>query len=972
MTLSHGFELLREADLPDINSRARFYRHVRSGAELLSLENDDENKCFGITFRTPPADSTGIAHILEHSVLCGSRKYPIKEPFVELIKGSLKTFLNALTFPDKTAYPVASTNLQDFYNLVDVYLDAVLHPRITPQILQQEGWHYELDAPDQAMTFKGVVYNEMKGANSSPERVLYRSVQRSLFGDHMYGNDSGGDPQFIPDLTYAQFKAFHAAFYHPANARIFFYGDDPPEERLRLLDAYLSEFEHRRVDSQVPLMPRGDELRRLEQSYAVTEEAVGESKGMFTLNWLLDEVTEIEDSLALSMLSYCLVGTPAAALRKALLDSGLGEDLAGGGVSGALRQPTFSIGLKGIDPAAAPQVEALILETLTRLADAGIDPDTIEAAFNSVEFSLRENNTGSFPRGLALMFRALGNWIHDRDPLAPLALNAPLAALRRRIDAGEPLFSELLRRNLLENGHRSTVLLCPDPELGARLEAAEQERLSTARAGMDDAQIDQVIAETAELRRIQETPDSPEALAGIPGLTVADLDREIKTVPTEVSNHGGAEIVYHDLFTTGIVYFDLGLNMHQLPQELLPYLPLFGRAMLDIGTHQEDEVRLAQRIGRHTGGVYLSSLSATVAADQPSSAWFLLRGKATIEKADEMLAIMRDMLLDVRLDNRERMRQIVLKKKAGMEAGLVPRGNAVVGTRLGARFTETGWLDEQTSGISYLFFLRELARQIEQDWPAVLEQLEAVKRLLVNRNALFCNVTLDGDNWRALQGQVHGFIEELPAMPVQEHTWQREPQRVAEGLLIPAQINYVGWAGNLAALGYEYHGSAAVITRFLRTSWLWEKIRVQGGAYGAACGYNRRSGVMSFTSYRDPNLLKTLDVYRRSAQFLRAARLENAELQRHIIGAIGDMDAYKLPDAKGYSALVQHLVGISDAERQQIRNEIFATDPEHFRAFAEVLAAMPEQSETVVMGASGAIAAANREHPGLLQPLKVL
>src|SRR6202165_459309 len=441
MTATHGFELIREQALAEINSTARYYRHAKTGAELLSLLNSDENKVFGATFGTPPADSTGVAHILEHSVLCGSRKYPIKEPFVELMKRSLNTFLNAMTFPDKTCYPVASQNVQDFYNLIDVYLDAVFFPRLTPQIFQQEGWHYELDAPDAPLIYKGVVFNEMKGNYSSPDSMLRELSQQSLYPDITYGLDSGGDPKHIPDLTYAQLKAFHQRHYHPSNAKLFFYGDDDPDERLRLLDAYLGAFGPIDVDAKVPLQPRFTAPKRLARTYAAgnadlearsgdeagTEQATKET--MLTVNWMLDEVVDVEAALALAILDHVLVGTPAAPLYKALIDSGLGEALTGGGLDDGLRPPMFSVGLKGIDPADAEKVELLIADTLGALFEKGIDPLTIEAALNTVEFRLRENNTGAFPRGIVFMLRALESWLHGRDPVRPLAFEAAPGAV---------------------------------------------------------------------------------------------------------------------------------------------------------------------------------------------------------------------------------------------------------------------------------------------------------------------------------------------------------------------------------------------------------------------------------------------------------------------------------------------------------------------------------------------------------------
>src|SRR5215831_16822364 len=504
MTATHGFELIREQKVAEINALARHYRHDATGAELLSLVNNDENKVFGVSFATPPKDSTGVAHILEHSVLCGSRKYPIKEPFVELMKSSLNTFLNAMTFPDKTCYPVASQNVQDFYNLIDVYLDAVFFPRLTSQIFQQEGWHYEIDAPDAPLTYKGVVFNEMKGNYSSPDSLLSEFSQRSLYPDITYGVDSGGEPKHIPDLTYEQLKAFHGRYYHPSNAKLFFYGDDDPDERLRLLDARLREFNRITVDALVPLQPRFSAPKRLTHSYPAGEagRAPGEpaKEAMLTVNWMLDEPADVESALALNILEEILVGTPAAPLYKALIDSGFGEALAGRGLDDGLRQPMFSIGLKGIDLSNAERIDALIADTLSGLAHNGIDPLTIEAAVNTVEFRLRENNTGAFPRGIAFMLRALQVWLHGRDPLAPLAFERPLAAIKARLAGDKRYFETLLKQSLIDNPHRTVLMLKPDPDLAERNAQQERVRLEAVRAGMSEGELGALVQATTTLR----------------------------------------------------------------------------------------------------------------------------------------------------------------------------------------------------------------------------------------------------------------------------------------------------------------------------------------------------------------------------------------------------------------------------------------------------------------------------------------
>jgi Zn-dependent M16 (insulinase) family peptidase len=601
--MTHGFEKVWVRETPELRTRAELLRHSKTGAEMLSLSNDDENKVFGITFRTPPLDSTGVAHILEHSVLCGSRKFPVKEPFVELLKSSLKTFLNAMTYPDKTCYPVASQNAKDLYNLVDVYLDAVLYPRLNPFVFQQEGWHFEVEEANGSLLYKGVVFSEMKGAYSSPENLLAELSQQSLFPDTPYGFDSGGNPDEIPRLTFDLFKAFHETYYHPSNARIYFYGDDDPEDRLRIVNEYLKDFEYRKVDSAVIRQRRLDQPRRMTRAFASGGNGEHGGKGMLTLNWLLEETLDAELNLAFHMLEYILLGMPGSPLRKALIDSKLGEDLAGEGLGSDIREMYFSTGLKGMDPEKADRVEALILDTLSSLVTKGIDPHNVEAAQNTLEFTLRENNTGSYPRGLALMLRSLSTWLYDGDPLALIAFESPLESLKKKISTNRNLFEEMVDRYFLKNPHRTRLLLRPDPGMAKKQEESEKQRLADIRASMNPSDFDQVLATAAELKEIQTTPDSPEALATVPTLKLSDLSRFNKTIPLLPLKEKEAEILYHDLFTSGIAYLDLGFNLHALPQRTLPYLPLFGRALLEMGTETEDFVALSQRISRKTGGI---------------------------------------------------------------------------------------------------------------------------------------------------------------------------------------------------------------------------------------------------------------------------------------------------------------------------------------------------------------------------------
>ncbi len=717
--------------------------------------------------------------------------------------------------------------------------------------------------------------------------------------------------------------------------------------------------------------PRREQQQRFLRKYDAGEEA-GSAKNMVTVNWLLYETKDPVKTLELSLLTHILLGTPAAPLHKALIDSGLGEDVTGAGLETDLRQMYFSVGLKGVAPENAEQVEPFIVQALEALAQQGLDPHAIEASLNTVQFRLRENNTGSYPRGLVLMFGALGTWLHEGDPFEALTYEKPLAAIKERAANVPHYFENMITRDILSQQHRVTVTLAPDANCAKEQEAAEQQRLAAARAQMNATEVQAVIANTQALQHWQETPDAPEALATLPMLQRSDLEPRNKQIPIAVHDHRGVPLLHHDLFTNGIVYLEVGFDLHALPQELLPYLPLFSRALLEMGTTQESFVQLLQRIGRKTGGLHPATLVSRMNKSESTATWLMLRGKAMLAQAPDLLAILRDILLTARFDDRERFRQMVLDEKASREAALVPRGHGFVSARLRSRFDEAGWLGEQMGGVSYLFFVRELAEKVDGDWPGVVAALEKIRSLLVNRDSMFCNVTLDEAGYTQFKPQLEDFLATLPQAPVKLNAWRPSFEKTFEGLTIPAQVNYVGKGANLYEHGYKFHGSALVISNFLRTTWLWERVRMQGGAYGGFCSFDRRSGVFNFVSYRDPNLLKTIENYDAAARYLREVELSEDELTKNIIGVIGDLDSYQLPDAKGYTSMVRRLVGDDEAERQRMRDEVLGTTAADFRAFAEVLQQANEHGLVVVMGSANNIAAVNAEKKDWLKVTKVL
>src|SRR3569623_238570 len=835
MSVHAAFDLVRDETIPEIGSEVRLYRHKKTGAEVLSFVNDDENKVFGITFKTPPEDSSGVAHILEHSVLCGSRKYPVKKPFVELIKSSMNTFLNAMTFPDKTAYPVASQNLQDFYNLVDVYLDAVFFPLISEDTFRQEGWHYEADGTQMPLSFKGVVFNEMKGAYSSPAAVLGKLSQQSLYPDNAYGVNSGGDPKAIPDLTYSYFKGFHKRFYHPSNARIVFYDDDPADR---------------------------------------------------------------------------------------------------------------------------------LLETLAMLAKDGLDPLTVEASMNSFEFALRENNTGSFPRGMALMFRTMRNWLHGGDPFESLTYEKPLQAVKAKLASGTKVFEGLIKTTLVDNTHRTTVLLKADPNLAAEEVADERSRLDEVAAGMDEDEREDVVEITAKLKALQDEPDPPAALAKIPTLGLKDLDRTNKPLPIERGSVSGARLYTHLLPTNGVIYLDLAFDLRRIPAELVPYLSIFSRALFQTGTAKEDFVSLMQRIGRSTGGVGASRSIGVMRDTKTTTAWFFVRGKAVPDKAPELLSLITDVLTSARLDNRERIKQMLLEEKAGFASSIAGRGSGIVASRLSAAFHPASWANEASGGTEYLFFLRDLIKRVDSDWAGVESTLYTLRNALIDRKSMVLNVTPDASIWAKFEPELSAFVANLATAPGAPLDWPTAPRR-SEGLTFPGQVNYVAKGANLYDLGYVHSGATAVALRHLNTTYLWDKVRVQGGAYGGGSGLDPFSGGFTFNSYRDPNLLQTLGAYDQAAGFLKSG-VGDQDLVRSIIGAIGAIDTYRLPDAKGFTPLMWELTGNTDANRQQRREEVLGASAKDFKRLGEVLGEVAKTGKVAVLGSEAAIKAANDERGGFL------
>jgi len=1008
-SVSHpSFDIVEESVVEEYGAHCTMYRHKVTGAELMSVQNDDDNKVFGIAFRTPPTDSTGVAHILEHSVLCGSRKYTTKEPFVQLLQGSLQTFLNAFTYPDRTCYVLASQNEKDFYNMVNVYADAVFHPRATSDqaVHAQEGWHLELDAKDQPLTYKGVVYNEMKGVYSSPDSLLNRESQQRLFPDNTYGVDSGGDPLNIPDLSFEDFVKFHSKFYHPANSRIFFWGDDDVADRLKIMDEYLQDFgpsPESKPGSVIEWQPKSiTEPLWTKSPYPVAADS--DQTHMVMVNWLInDRPFTATEELTIGLLDHLLMGTAQATLYKRVAESGLGSAVTGGGLSDELLQATFSVGLKGVQPDKTEQVQALILDTLNDIVKEGFSEDDIASAMNTVEFRLREFNTGSFPKGLSFMLGAMSKWIYDGSATDALRFEAPLAELKDMIAKdGSKVFTNFMQEYLIDNTHRATVEMVPSSTLEDEVKKEEEERLAKIKSSLTDDDLAKVIDDTNILRAAQATEDSPEDRNTIPSLQLSDLKREVTEYPIAVSddeNGSGVTVLRHEQSSTsGIAYIDFAVDVSQVPFEDVPLLSLFTRIMTETGAGGLSDVDLSQRIGIHTGGVNANLSLRTLRADGVEKGTvhecdhmmskIFIGGKSTADKAGELLSIFQLILTEANLDSQKKVIEMLKETKVGLESSIQGSGHSFSNTRMKARYSVSAYLGEQMTGITYLDTINALLKDAENDWPSVLQRLTNIRNVMLNqdsaRDGMMLDVTGDKAVLEQVQPAIDSFLNTLPGnsegSKLQDfyntpHPWTiaakaemaEKAPLIDEGFVVPTQVSYVGKALRLYEEGEKIPGSAGVISRFLRTGYLWDHVRVIGGAYGGMCTFDAKAGdgVFTFISYRDPNLDVTLDVYDKAADaLLEAAKMletedvDGKELATCIIGAFGDMDGALSPDQKGKVAMNRYLSRETPEERQAFRDAVLNTKPNDFRDFAERLKKAKDSSVAVVSSAGAFEAAA--------------
>jgi hypothetical protein len=923
-----GFVVRRVEQIPEIRVTAYEIAHARTGAKLLHLHCRDRENLFSIGFRTPPRDSTGVPHILEHAVLAGSEHYPLKDVFNELLRGTLQTFLNAFTYPDKTIYPVASQEKTDFFNLARVYADLVLRPRLLRETFLQEGHHREF-TPAGDLTISGIVYNEMKGAYSSPEALMYKALQENLYPGTPYAFDSGGDPETIPALTYDQFRAFHRAFYSPTNARFFLYGDIPTEEHLAFLAEILAGFDRVPVDSRIALQERWSEPRVVHGLYPIDRDEKTERKTTVNVAWMTAQNTDVETAMLLTIVADLLVGSAAAPLRKALIDSGLGEDLSPvTGLERDLKQIAFAVGLRGTNPDKAPAIEALILATLRRTAETGFELDLIEGTLHQVEFHGREMVRGSYPYGIVLMGRAYHTWLYDGDPLTDMNFPRTISEIRRKWEKDPSLFQGIVRRWFLDNPHRLLSIMEPSRTVQEERERATRKRLADLAASLTEDQRSEIQREAEKLKAFQRAPDPPEAVATLPRLQIADISREIETIPTERLQIGGVPAMRHDLFTNGIAYLDLAFDLADVPEELQPLLPLLGKLTVQMGAAGLTYEAMAKRIALHTGGLSFNLTAGLTADGRRSWQRMIFSVKALYRNVDEAARLLGDILTAGDLADAARMRELLFEKRNGLHAAVIPSGHLFAQMAAAAALSLPSRRTEQWHGRTQLRFLADLADRLAERQPELVEKLLRLRRIVFARGRLFLNLTADGEGLDRLAAPVAGLVAALPAGHPPESTPDLPRRSVFVGIAIPAQVSYV--ARVLPAPPYEdpLAPSLFVLSRQLSNGTLYRRIRVQGGAYGGSCRYEPVNGLFAFLSYRDPHLVETLAVYREAMEEASGEAVPQEEMEKAVIGAIAALDRPLDPAGKGYTALIRELSGLTDESRRRFRGGVLDITPE--------------------------------------------
>lgn len=963
------YEILDEHRVEDVQSDGFILRHKKSGARIAILSNNDDNKVFYIGFRTPPEDETGVPHIIEHTTLCGSKKFPVKDPFIELAKGSLNTFLNAMTYPDKTVYPVASCNDQDFKNLMDVYLDAVFNPNITKyeEIFKQEGWHYELTGKDDELKINGVVYNEMKGAYSSPDEVLSSQIYRSLFPDNTYSKDSGGNPEYIPKLTYEAYLDFYHKYYHPSNSYIYLYGDMDVVERLEWLDKeYLSLYDYKKVNSEINKQPAFDEIKNVEAQYSITMDDSQENKTYLSYNRVVGDTLDEMLYQAFDVLDYALVSSPGAPVKQALIDAGIGDDVYGSYDAGIL-QPVFSFVAKNANASQADEFESIIENTLKEVVKTGINKEALLAGINSSEFKFREADFGQFPKGLLFGLNCLDSWLFDdMKPFIHLECLGTFAKLRKAVDTD--YFEKLIQEYLLDNTHGSSVTVKPKRGLGNEREEALAKELSDYKASLSDEEIKKLIEDTEHLKKYQEEPSSDEDLRKLPMLTRADMKKNAMPFSNIEDELLDVKVVRHDIESNGIDYISFLFDAGDFAQSELGYLGFFTNALGLVSTEKYSYTDLANATNIYTGGISTGTASHPDIKDRNNFVFKLEVKLKVLEKnLDKALELMEQMLLASDFTDTKRLGELVAQIKARLQANLSSSGHLVAAMRSMSSFSRYALYQDELKGVAFYRSICRIEKELSESPKSVSDKLAAIAKKLFARNRMLISFTGNNEAYGNAKPSLEKVIAGFDKMSAIGNQAEVHFNTAKEAFIDASQIQYVAKTGDFICEGYEYTGALRLLRIILSYDYLWINVRVKGGAYGCMNTF-LRSGESYFVSYRDPNLSDTLDVYDKIPEYIKSFSPDERDMTKYIIGTFSALDTPMNPEAKGSRSLSAYLEGITYEQIQKERNEILNAQPEDIRRLADLVEAVLKKDSICVIGNENMI----KESAGLFENVEKL
>ncbi len=945
------YSLEEERESHDLHSTVLRLRHKKTGARIAAVLNDDDNKVFYIGFRTPPADSTGVPHILEHSVLCGSREFPVKDPFIELAKGSLNTFLNAMTYPDRTLYPIASCNDKDFQNLMHIYLDAVFFPNIYQEenIFLQEGWHYELDGADAPLNVNGVVYNEMKGAFSSADEVFSREIMNSLYPDTCYGLESGGDPECIPDLSYEQFLEFHRTLYHPSNSYIYLYGTlDLWEKLLFIHEHYLNQFEHLDMDTAVQFQKPFAKPVYVQKSYPVIEGEETKGKAYLSYNVVVETSLDEETATALEILDYALCSSPGAILRQALVDAGIGQDVYST-VENEILQPYFSIIAKDADESRAEEFEQIIIDTLTKAVKEGIDQKTLAAAIHCQEFQYKENDCGRWPKGLIMGLQAMGTWNYADDaPFKALELNEVYENLKKK--ASEGYFEQLVEKYFLKNPHRSVVVMVPEAGLTAERDALFAQKLTEKKASLSADEIQKIMEKEKALRVYQDREDSLEALNTIPLLKVEDLKKEALRPVNEERTCGDLKVLTHPVYTNGIAYLRMSFDAKDVPQELVPYLSILKNVLMMMDTDRHGYGDLFNEINLVCGSMEPTvNLYHNSQKEKKLILTFDMKAKALYEDIPAAVELIREVIMDTDFSDLKRLKEILLENKSEAASGLMQSGNQVAATRAMSYFSKTAAVQEELSGLKAYRFLCELSGRDLKGLEETAQSLQRLCEILFRKENLMVDITAEEDGIACVMKETENFVSRLYTTQIETGTYEPVVSKKQEGFMTSGQVQYVCRAGNFKKRGLKYTGALQVLKTMLSYEYLWTQVRVKGGAYGCMLRFGL-NGDCYFVSYRDPHLKQTVEVFENAAEAIANLEIDERTMTQYIIGAISEMDTPLTPQGMGNMSLSAYMNGKSYEDMQKNRDELLGCTPDILRGLSAYVEAFMEDGALCVVG----------------------